>query len=141
MNATLQAMRAIPELSTALTIYQPSSSNSLPPNPSGPTGSPVLVRQLRDLYSSMRSSSESFTPLSFLVALRQVVPQFDERTPAGPQGFGGGYAQQDAEECWVQVTNALNALPGLPVNSSVALGTGPDAAVALSQAQIGRAHV
>lgn len=68
------------------------------------------------------------------------MPQFDERTPAGPQSFGGGYAQQDAEECWVQVTNALNALPGLPMNWSALLGTGPDAAAALSQAQTQAAH-
>ncbi len=38
---------------------------------------------------------------------------------AGPGGGGGGYAQQDAEEVWVRIINALqNSLPGLPAPSS-----------------------
>ncbi|OSD06674.1 cysteine proteinase [Trametes coccinea BRFM310] len=101
MNATLQAMRAIPELQLAL---QSSTTPGLP-------------MALRNLYTNMAKTTESVTPSAFLAALRQAFPQFAERT--NPSGglkaiIGGGYAQQDAEECWVQLTNSLKEVPGLP---------------------------
>lgn len=48
--------------------------------------------------------------------LRQVAPQFAEMAQATQPGMGGGgYAQQDAEEVWVRILNALQAsLGGLP---------------------------
>lgn len=56
-------------------------------------------------------------PLSFLSALRVAVPQFGEvdRSRAAKSGMGGmaAYAQQDAEECWGALTNALKDVPGL----------------------------
>ncbi|KAI0092342.1 cysteine proteinase [Irpex rosettiformis] len=97
MNATLQAMRAIPELQTALDA---SSSTGLPSS-------------LKALYSEMSRTTDEVTPFAFLSALRQAFPQFAEI--ARPQsGMKGLYAQQDAEECWVQLTNALRDVPGLP---------------------------
>ena len=42
-----------------------------------------------------------FPPLGFLYSLREQFPQFAQ------QGQGGGYMQQDAEECW---TNLLYVL-------------------------------
>ncbi|KAI0354233.1 cysteine proteinase [Trametes cingulata] len=100
MNATLQAMRAIPELQVAL-------SNSTP------SGLPMA---LRNLYTNMAKTTDSVTPSAFLAALRHAFPQFAEQTRAtGLKGLlGGGYAQQDAEECWVQLTNSLKEVPGLP---------------------------
>ncbi|KAI0772406.1 cysteine proteinase [Trametes elegans] len=104
MNATLQAMRAIPELQVAL-------QNSTP------SGLPMA---LRNLYTNMSRTTESVTPASFLAALRSAFPQFAEQTRgSGMKGLlGGGYAQQDAEECWVQLTNSLKEVPGLPGSSS-----------------------
>ncbi|CDO68739.1 hypothetical protein BN946_scf184989.g5 [Trametes cinnabarina] len=100
MNATLQAMRAIPELQVAL-------QNSTPPG---------LPMALRNLYTNMAKTTESVTPSAFLAALRQAFPQFAEQTrSSGIKALlGGGYAQQDAEECWVQLTNSLKEVPGLP---------------------------
>ncbi|KAI8996329.1 cysteine proteinase [Trametes punicea] len=100
MNATLQAMRAIPELQIAL-------QNSTPPG---------LPMALRNLYTNMAKTTESVTPSAFLAALRQAFPQFAEQTRAtGMKALlGGGYAQQDAEECWVQLTHSLKEVPGLP---------------------------
>ncbi|KAI0744597.1 cysteine proteinase [Earliella scabrosa] len=104
MNATLQAMRAIPELQTAL--------HSSPP--------PGLPTALRNLYANMANTTESVTPSAFLAALRHAFPQFAEQSRAtGMKALmGGGYAQQDAEECWVQLTNALKEVQGLPGPSS-----------------------
>ncbi|KAI6037941.1 hypothetical protein EDC04DRAFT_3026642 [Pisolithus marmoratus] len=77
MNATVQAMRAIPELRIALG-----------------TSSPL-----------------DYLP-SFLHVLRQVVPQFAE-LDRSKAGMLSGYAQQDADECWTQITNALKEVPGI----------------------------
>ncbi|KAH9886741.1 hypothetical protein C8Q73DRAFT_715186 [Cubamyces lactineus] len=100
MNATLQAMRAIPELQVAL-------QNSTP------SGLPMA---LRNLYTNMAKTTESVTPSAFVAALRHAFPQFAEqmRPGAGIKALlGGGYAQQDAEECWVQLTQSLKEVPGL----------------------------
>ncbi|KAI0651130.1 cysteine proteinase [Trametes meyenii] len=104
MNATLQAMRAIPELQVALQSSSPSG----------------LSLALRNLYTNMAKTTESVTPSAFVAALRHAFPQFAEQTRAtGIKGLlGGGYAQQDAEECWVQLTNSLKDVSGLPGPSS-----------------------
>ncbi|RPD63335.1 cysteine proteinase [Lentinus tigrinus ALCF2SS1-6] len=104
MNATLQAMRAIPELQTAL-------EHSAPPG---------LPMALRNLYTDMTKTTDSITPSAFLAALRHAFPQFAEQTRATSIKalLVGGYAQQDAEECWVQMTNALKEVQGLPGPSS-----------------------
>ncbi|KAH9031899.1 hypothetical protein EDB85DRAFT_2238762 [Lactarius pseudohatsudake] len=92
MSATIQALRAIPELQSALV-----ESRDLNP----------IARSLRDLYTSMSRSTGGVMPLAFLNVLRDAVPQFAERSRTG-----NGYAQQDAEECWTQVTNRLRDVPG-----------------------------
>ncbi|KAI5118721.1 hypothetical protein M0805_004519 [Coniferiporia weirii] len=107
MNACLQVMRSIPELDSNLTVHGgrlPSSTLE---------GEPALVRSLHDLYSGMSSQTLGpvFSPFFFLSALREAVPQFGELARVGKGGMGG-YAQQDAEECWSQIFNALKALPG-----------------------------
>ncbi|KAH7928034.1 cysteine proteinase [Leucogyrophana mollusca] len=102
MNATVQAMRAIPELQTALTTSAPLS---------------ILPKALRDLYSNMSRTSEGVIPTNFLSALRQVVPQFGE-VDRSKAGMMAGYAQQDAEECWSQITNSLKEVPGLDASGS-----------------------
>ncbi|KAJ4500456.1 cysteine proteinase [Lentinula lateritia] len=85
MNSTVQALRAIPELQVALGV------------------------PLRDLYANLSRTSDAVNPASFLNILRQVNPQFAERdrNRKGSMGIGGGYAQQDAEECYSQVLNSV----------------------------------
>ncbi|EGO03001.1 hypothetical protein SERLA73DRAFT_176488 [Serpula lacrymans var. lacrymans S7.3] len=108
MNATIQAMRAIPELQTALGA---STLTSLP-------------KAMRSLYTDMSRTTEPFTPMNFLTILRQVVPQFAEvdRSKGGPMAGMAGYAQQDAEECWGQITNALKVVPGISSPSGSSAG-------------------
>ncbi|PFH46501.1 hypothetical protein AMATHDRAFT_7737 [Amanita thiersii Skay4041] len=105
MNATIQALRAVPELQIALNA------------PSLPVGSP-LPNSLRDLYKNMSRTTESVNPTKFLEVLRQINPQFAERDRGG-KGTGG-YSQQDAEECYSQIINSLRPIPGIPSTKPVA---------------------
>ncbi|KAL7961733.1 ubiquitin carboxyl-terminal hydrolase 14 [Trichoderma compactum] len=92
LNSTLQTLRSIPELQTALTTY----------NPLAGTARADLAAQLSNLYKDMGNTQDSIQPLSFLSALRLVFPQFAEKSKSGP-----GYAQQDAEEAWSQIVQQL----------------------------------
>lgn len=82
MNATVQALRAIPELQTALSA--PHAAN---------TSSP-LPRALAALYTSMARTTDAVVPMSFLQMLRVVVPQFGEIDRSHRIGGMMGYAQQ-----------------------------------------------
>lgn len=93
LNSTLQTLRSIPELQTALTTYSPLAAG---------TARADLAAQLSTLYKDMGSTQESIPPMSFLSALRLVFPQFAEKSKSGP-----GYAQQDAEEAWSQIVQQL----------------------------------
>lgn len=107
LNSTLQVLRAIPELQTALNEFKGTMGSA--------DGESNLTAALRDLYGSMGETSEAFPPLALLTILRQVAPQFAEMT----SGAGGrGYAQQDAEEAWVRLVTALQgSLKGLTLPS------------------------
>ncbi|KAI0321324.1 cysteine proteinase [Amylostereum chailletii] len=99
MSATIQAMRGIPELQNALNIAKPFAP---------------LPKAFNELFNTMANTTGSVTPSNFLVNLRQVVPQFNERARQGL-----GFAQQDAEECWSQILQAVKDIPGSPGPSGV----------------------
>jgi ubiquitin carboxyl-terminal hydrolase 14 len=61
-----------------------------------------ITSNLRDLFKQMSETQEGFPPLMFLNALRQVFPQFAQKSRDGH-----GYAQQDAEEAWSQIVSQL----------------------------------
>ncbi|KAN0065417.1 deubiquitinating enzyme [Thecaphora frezii] len=105
LNSTLQVLRAIPELQVALNRFTGTLG--------GADGESNLTAALRDLYKNLGQTTEAFPPIAFLSILRQVAPQFAEMSRDG-----GGYAQQDAEEAWVRIIQALqNSLKGLPVTA------------------------
>ncbi|KAF9221830.1 cysteine proteinase [Gyrodon lividus] len=106
MNSTVQAMRAIPELQIALSTSSPLD---------------VLPRALRDLYYNMSRTTESVVPTTFLTVLRQVIPQFGE-VDRSKSGMMAAYAQQDAEECWSQMINALREVPAINASGSSIAG-------------------
>ncbi|KAF2173143.1 hypothetical protein M409DRAFT_62739 [Zasmidium cellare ATCC 36951] len=128
-NATLQTLRAVPELVEELKSYRPgasapaagSSSSLFTPEQlaqhgiGGLGGGDDLTSALRDLYRQMGETQTGFPPLMFLTTLRQKFPQFAERAKSGH-----GYAQQDAEEVW---TNLIHTL-----SESLKLKEGDDAA-------------
>ncbi|KAL0952715.1 hypothetical protein HGRIS_006950 [Hohenbuehelia grisea] len=97
--------------------------------PGGGSASP-LGRELSKLYAQMGSTSEAVTPTAFLAALREVNPQFAERDRSGKaaaaMGMGGGFAQQDSEECYSLILHALRDVPGLPPQPLVKLPASDD---------------
>ncbi|KAI1108531.1 ubiquitin carboxyl-terminal hydrolase-like protein [Nemania sp. NC0429] len=97
LNSTLQALRAIPELQDALSKYEPSAEGT-----SGTMPQLDLTRQLRDTYKYMAETQEAYVPHTFLASLRNLYPQFAERSRTG-----AGYAQQDAEEAWSQILSQI----------------------------------
>ncbi|GAA6006041.1 ubiquitin-specific protease UBP6 [Rhodotorula paludigena] len=94
MNSTVQVLRAIPELQTAL--------NESPASAAHPDAQ--LTKSLRDLYQSMGRTTDDFPPLAFLSMLRQFAPQFAERSRQT-----GQYAQQDAQEAWGAILQAAKS--------------------------------
>jgi len=108
MNATIQALRAIPELQAALDIKD--ATFTLSP----------LSLALAELYTSMGSSKDPVSPDDFIQVLRQVQPRFAEAN----RGPLGGYAQQDAEECFSQIISSLSDIPGLGVTTASDAGSG-----------------
>ncbi|KAJ7630053.1 hypothetical protein DFH06DRAFT_1056688 [Mycena polygramma] len=106
MNATLQAMRAIPELQTAI----------------GPVLA-ALPSALGSLYTRMAHTADTVAPVAFLNLLREINPQFAERDRAHSSGMsalmGGGYAQQDADECLTTIVSSLGTVPGQSATGAV----------------------
>uniref|UniRef100_A0A3B5AUP1 Ubiquitin carboxyl-terminal hydrolase n=1 Tax=Stegastes partitus TaxID=144197 RepID=A0A3B5AUP1_9TELE len=82
MNATVQCLRSVPELKTALRRS-------------------VFYSTLRDLYETMDKTSSSLPPIILLQFLHMAFPQFAEK------GDQGQYLQQDANECWLQMMRVL----------------------------------
>lgn len=106
LNSTLQVLRAIPELQTALGSFDGGLG--------GADGERNLTAALRDLYKNLSQTTEPFPPFAFLSILRQVAPQFAEMSRDGHS-----FAQQDAEEVWVRIIQALqNSLHGLSSSPS-----------------------
>jgi ubiquitin carboxyl-terminal hydrolase 14 len=104
LNSTLQTLRAVPELHQELMKYTPAGPppvGSLLRDLAGPSGMD-LTASLRDVYNEMGKTQSSFPPLVFLNSLRQLYPQFAQRSRTGQ-----GYAQQDAEEAWSQILSQL----------------------------------
>ncbi|EKM76662.1 hypothetical protein AGABI1DRAFT_44583 [Agaricus bisporus var. burnettii JB137-S8] len=108
MNATVQALRAVPELQSALTAPALQSATPLP-------------GALRDLYANMGKTMDSVTPMSFLSVLRQVNPQFGEMDRRETRGM-----MLDAEECLSFIVQTLRNVPGL-TNEGTSLATSAQA--------------
>lgn len=111
MNSTLQCLRTVPELQTALRAYNPDGQLD---------ANRQLTAEMRRLYQGMGQTTERMIPVTFLQRLRIISPQFAEQRP------GQGYAQQgtqihrpaficsvfsssstDAEECLGSILNSL----------------------------------
>ena len=59
-----------------------------------------MTAAVRDLYSTMDKGT-TVPPIILLQVLHTAFPRFAER------GEGGGYQQQDANECWMEVLRML----------------------------------
>lgn len=100
MSATVQCLRAMPELRAALRLSSSSLEQDHQLN---------VVPALATLFKELGASTDGVSPIVFLNILRLAYPQFAERG-----GRSGGMMQQDAEECWVSIVSALReGLTGL----------------------------
>ncbi|KAI9622475.1 hypothetical protein H4Q26_015156 [Puccinia striiformis f. sp. tritici PST-130] len=95
LNSTVQVLRAIPELQTNLSKF-----GTITTDPS--RIDLTLTSSLRDTYQDLNKSSDGYSPYKLIDALRSYAPQFAQQTQ-------GHFAQQDAEECWVQLLSAVRS--------------------------------
>ncbi|AFR96333.1 ubiquitin carboxyl-terminal hydrolase 14 [Cryptococcus neoformans] len=102
LNSTLQAIRAVPEVHQALKEFTPSSS------PSSSLPEFRVTNSLKNLFVIIDNTPNAVPPLEVISNLRTLAPQFAERDQRGH------YAQQDADEAWTQLVQALRA--ALPKN-------------------------
>lgn len=93
MNSTLQCLRGVPELKQALQGFNATSAQE-------PTQQ--LTFHMGRLFKDQDATEDAVTPHAFTHVFRTLFPQFAEQ---GPQG---GYMQQDADECLVQLFQALS---------------------------------
>jgi len=97
MNATVQCLKAIPELKDNLLQYPGQlSAGNIVSDPSE-----AITVSLRDLYKMMDKTSDSIPPIVFLQVLHTAFPHFAEKTEQGV------FQQQDANECWTQIVRML----------------------------------
>lgn len=116
MNATIQCLRAVPELKEALKRYSGglTVAGAIAPSDS-------ITAAFRDLNMSMDRTATALPPLIFLQVLHMAFPRFAEK------GEGGVYVQQDANEFWVELVRSLQQKL---IASSSESGQGPAAAAA-----------
>uniref|UniRef100_A0A8D3BWR3 Ubiquitin carboxyl-terminal hydrolase n=1 Tax=Scophthalmus maximus TaxID=52904 RepID=A0A8D3BWR3_SCOMX len=89
MNATVQCLRSVPELKTALRRYSGALRSSGANAPSQ-----YITAALRDLYETMDKTSSSLPPIILLQFLHMAFPQFAEK------GDQGQYLQQVSVLMW-----------------------------------------
>eukprot|EP01136_Pigoraptor_vietnamica_P011581 Opistho-1_new@50594 len=119
MNATLQCLRVVPELQSALSVYKGTVTQDPANN---------VTVGMRDLLKLLHAASadDGVPPIIFLQLLRNAFPQFAQEGPHGPM-------QQDANECWSMIVRSLaQRLPavdaGGQLTASSALATLTDTA-------------
>lgn len=95
MNATVQCLKTVPEFRVALDKF--GESVSFDGSASFPQS---ITAALRDLYKSM-DKGQNMPPLVLLQVLHNAFPRFAEKSEHG------GFQQQDANECWIELLNML----------------------------------
>lgn len=93
MNSTVQVLRRVPELRSALQNYRLQNPNDM---------ADKFTFEFGDLMKQVELRGESFTPFKFVACLRSTFPRFNET------GGRGVYKQQDAEECFSTMLDTLS---------------------------------
>jgi len=101
LNATVQCFKTVPELKQSLLDFEGGFGND----------DRALTAALRDLYKTM-DKGQTIPPLVLVQLLHNVFPRFAER------GEQGGFQQQDANECWIELMGVLKR--HLDMNESAA---------------------
>ena len=97
LNATVQCLKTVPELREALRQFRgglaTAGSSYFVPGQS-------ITAALRDLYEGMDKGS-SLPPVVLLQMVHLAFPRFAEKSE------NGGFQQQDANECWMEIIRML----------------------------------
>ncbi|KAJ2252981.1 deubiquitinating enzyme [Coemansia sp. D1744] len=99
MNATLQCLKAIPELKSAMEKHNVARGQT--------DARANMVESLKGLFKQLNESGEGVPPFVFLQFLRQAYPRFAEQ-----DSQHGGYRQQDADEFWSEMLTTLDQVLG-----------------------------
>uniref|UniRef100_A0A0N5BG83 Ubiquitin carboxyl-terminal hydrolase n=1 Tax=Strongyloides papillosus TaxID=174720 RepID=A0A0N5BG83_STREA len=114
LNATIQALKVIPEVNEALKTYNPdgpSESNNHSTNKS-------FLISLKNLFVTLdenRKKQQAVTPMIFLNLFHKLCPQMATTTSKGD------LEQQDANEAWVEICKHVLPNLKLPKNGSTPL--------------------
>ncbi|BFY99755.1 hypothetical protein BsWGS_02795 [Bradybaena similaris] len=121
MNATVQCLRAVPELKTALKRFTGGLTVEGAISPAD-----SITAALRDLCTSMDRTSAPIPPIIFLQILHMAYPRFAEK------GENGSYQQQDANECWTEIVRSLQQKlkPVIPLRNGEPMETGTNSQAA-----------
>lgn len=98
MSATVQCLRTVPELRNGLRQFN--APVSLIATLTNQADNESVAAALRDLYNQMDGAS-TVEPVILLRTIHSAIPRFAQR------GEGGVYQQQDANECWTELTRIL----------------------------------
>ncbi|KAM8716541.1 hypothetical protein ACLKA7_003422 [Drosophila subpalustris] len=93
MNATVQCLRAVPELRKALDNFKHDGSDA--------TSTAFTVSSAMKIVFAQMEKGTTITPIVLLQALHRASPQFAQT------GENGTYRQQDANECWSEILKML----------------------------------
>ncbi|XP_068158399.1 ubiquitin carboxyl-terminal hydrolase 14 [Drosophila tropicalis] len=93
MNATVQCLRAVPELCTALSSFSHDESDS--------NSTAFSISSAMKIVFAQMEKEATITPIILLQALHRASPQFAQT------GDNGTYRQQDANECWSEILKML----------------------------------
>lgn len=95
MNATVQCLKAVPELRETLKKYtEEFSINTL-------ASAQSITAAMRSVFDQMDGANTTVTPVLLLQTLHMAFPQFAQTGP------NGAYRQQDANECWSELLKML----------------------------------
>lgn len=108
MNATVQCLRAVPELRKALEKFQPDGSDA--------TSYAFTISSAMKIVFAQMEKGTTITPIVLLQALHRASPQFAQT------GENGTYRQQDANECWSEILKMLQQKL-LPLNQELGEAT------------------
>ncbi|CEF69379.1 Ubiquitin carboxyl-terminal hydrolase [Strongyloides ratti] len=106
LNATIQALKAVPEVNEALNAYNPESQSEL----NNHSANKSFLISLKSLFSTLdknKAKQKAVTPMVFLNYFHQLCPQMATTTSKG------SLEQQDANEAWVEICK--HVLPSLKV--------------------------
>lgn len=91
LNSTIQCLRSVPELREQLKLFKNNNSFNAPES---------MTVAVKNVFDQMEKTA-TVHPIFLVQTLHNVFPQFAQT------GEKGVYRQQDANECWIELTKML----------------------------------